>query len=182
MVKGILIKIVEICTLVNIVRRMGILWKIVGIKTRILIFFIVLFVKNIDMKLKPVRVNPKQMLILVRKSGKKKWWGKTKTRSLFISCVGNKKENCWYINTGCSNHMSDDKTVFVFLDDCKKSQVRKGDDTKLRSQGKGAVLVDSWKIVHDIMYVQGLTQNLKSLGQFTKPGYFVIFGEERRMV
>ena len=36
----------------------------------------------------------------------------------------------WFIDSGCSNHMSSSKSLFRDLDETKKSQVRFGDNSK----------------------------------------------------
>ena len=36
----------------------------------------------------------------------------------------------WFIDSGCSNHMSSSKSLFRDLDEPKKSQVRFGDNSK----------------------------------------------------
>lgn len=45
----------------------------------------------------------------------------------------------WYLDTGCSNHMSGDKTIFSSLDESYRDQVKFGNNTKVSVMGKGQV-------------------------------------------
>jgi len=49
-------------------------------------------------------------------------------------------ENIWFLDSGCSNHMTGNISMFSMLDENVKSQVTLGIDSKLSIMGKGRVL------------------------------------------
>ncbi|KAI5384172.1 hypothetical protein KIW84_071251 [Lathyrus oleraceus] len=63
----------------------------------------------------------------------------------------------WFLDSGCSNHMTGDKTWFVEFDESFKHSVRLGNSTRMAVQGKGSIRFE----------VQGITQtNLSSSKRF----------------
>ena len=49
--------------------------------------------------------------------------------------------NIWYLDSGCSNHMSGAKSSFKELDEAFKSEVTLGDDNQVQVDGKGTVAI-----------------------------------------
>ena len=49
---------------------------------------------------------------------------------IFLACKTQKviAGNIWYLDNGCSNHMTSNKNIFAFLDDSFQSEVKIGDD------------------------------------------------------
>ncbi|XP_022008160.1 uncharacterized protein LOC110904399 [Helianthus annuus] len=45
------------------------------------------------------------------------------------------KSDCWYLDSGCSNHMSGNRELFSHLDESLKKEVRTGDDKRLEVLG-----------------------------------------------
>lgn len=90
--------------------------------------------------------------------------------------------NTWYVDSGCSNHMSGNKSIFVYIDETQKKEVRTGDDKKLTVQGIGDILVDTKKgqkkKISSVYYVPGLKHNLLSVGQLLQKGYDLHFKGE----
>lgn len=70
----------------------------------------------------------------------------------------------WFINSGCSNHMSSSKSLFQDLDETKKSQVRFGDNKQVGVEGNGTVAIKTIqgnvKILQGVQYVPTLAHNL----------------------
>ncbi|XP_022041412.1 uncharacterized protein LOC110943991 [Helianthus annuus] len=92
------------------------------------------------------------------------------------------KEDCWYLDSGCSNHMTGNKGLFVKLDESLQKEVRTGDDKRLEVQGIGEVMISikgQKKKVQNVFYVKGLKHNLLSVGQLLQKGYKVEFMKER---
>ena len=78
------------------------------------------------------------------------------------------KEGIWFLDSGCSNHMTGDKTWFVELDESFKHTVRLGNSSKLAVEGRGSVRFEVEGItqtVTNVYYVPNLTNNLLSIGQ-----------------
>ncbi|KAD5508293.1 hypothetical protein E3N88_15996 [Mikania micrantha] len=88
------------------------------------------------------------------------------------------KNDIWYLDSGCSNHMTGIEESFVSLDKSVKKEVRTGDDKKLSVLGNGNVSVEiknEKKIIPDVHYVSGLKHNLLSIGQLLEKGYDIHF-------
>ncbi|PKU63413.1 Retrovirus-related Pol polyprotein from transposon TNT 1-94 [Dendrobium catenatum] len=84
----------------------------------------------------------------------------------------------WFIDSGCSNHMTGNRRLFVTLDNSIQSEVRTGDDNKLFVEGKGDILVQTRKgekKISDVFYVPNLKHNLLSVGQLNQKGYVLMF-------
>ncbi|KAI0519880.1 hypothetical protein KFK09_007341 [Dendrobium nobile] len=74
----------------------------------------------------------------------------------------------WFIDSGCSNHMTGNRRLFVTLDNSIQSEVCTGDDNKLFVEGKGDILVQirkGEKKISNVFYVINLKHNLLSVGQ-----------------
>lgn len=85
----------------------------------------------------------------------------------------------WFVDSGCSNHMSGERKWFKSIDNTKQSVVRLGNDKQVKVEGRGIVAIPTCnggtKLIHDVQYVPSLTHNLLSVGQLIKGGYSVIF-------
>ncbi|KAK8947207.1 hypothetical protein KSP39_PZI006814 [Platanthera zijinensis] len=101
--------------------------------------------------------------------------------SLFYSSLQPEAPNheIWFLDSGCSNHMSNNKHSFVHLSDRDRSEVIMGDGHIKTIEGRGTVAVTLRNGVvnhiHDVQYVPGLSQNLLSVGQLLHKGYKLIF-------
>ncbi|CAN6679013.1 unnamed protein product [Malus baccata var. baccata] len=88
--------------------------------------------------------------------------------TMFYTCMTadvNKHEDTWYIDNGCSNHMTGREDLLVNID---KRVTAKGDLMVETKQGK--------RYIRDIMFVPGLKENLLSVGQMMEHGYYLVFG------
>ena len=105
----------------------------------------------------------------------------------------NKMAGWWFLDSGCSNHMSGDQTWFLDMDTTVTSSVKLGNGTKLDVAGKGSIrlLVGQLSlIIQDVFYVPKLQTNLLSIGQLQEKNLsFVlrknicqIFHEQRGML
>lgn len=87
-------------------------------------------------------------------------------------------EEIWYLDSGCSNHMTGRKDIFISLDESHQNVVKTGDNKMLEVKGKGDILVKTKmgaKKITDVYYVSGLKHNLLSVGQLLLRGHDVIF-------
>ncbi|CAA7019223.1 unnamed protein product [Microthlaspi erraticum] len=74
----------------------------------------------------------------------------------------------WFLDSGCSNHMTGEKSWFIELDEGFKHSVRLGNGSRLPVEGKGKVRFEVegiLQVVSDVYYVPNLTNNLLSVGQ-----------------
>ena len=84
----------------------------------------------------------------------------------------------WYLDSGCSNHMAKDETIFKSIDESVKVKVRLGNGSVVESKGKGTVMVETDKgtrLIHDVLLVPSLKENLLSIGQMMERGYTLHF-------
>ena len=85
----------------------------------------------------------------------------------------------WYVDSGCSNHMSNAKSIFRTLDETAKTKVRLGDGKQLEVEGRGTIAITTeqgiTKLLCDVQYVPRLAHNLLSVGQLLNSGYSVLF-------
>ncbi|KAJ0566228.1 putative RNA-directed DNA polymerase [Helianthus annuus] len=95
------------------------------------------------------------------------------------------KEDCWYLDSGCSNHMTGNRDLFINLDESLKKEVRTGDDKRLEVIGSGEVSVSikgRTRKIPNVFYVKGLKHNLLSVGQLINKGYTILFQKDRCII
>ncbi|KAI5323652.1 hypothetical protein L3X38_032724 [Prunus dulcis] len=103
---------------------------------------------------------------------------------LFYTCFSSHKDSqdVWYVDSGCSNHMTGNKQCFVKLEEKVNSQVKLGDGKLHNVEGKGIISVQTKggipKLVYDVLYVPNLAQNLLSVGQLLQRGFLVKFEDD----
>ena len=95
-----------------------------------------------------------------------------------VSLACNVSENVcgdiWYLDSGCSNHMTGNRDVFINLDNFIQSEVKIGDDRRLPAKGCGDVLLRTKK--GDQKRISNvLNHNLLSVGQLLRNGHDVHF-------
>lgn len=100
----------------------------------------------------------------------------------------------WYLDIGCSNHMTGNKEWFVSLDESVKSKIRFANNSTVTTEGIGKVLIqrkDGKKaFITDVLYVPQMNNNLLSLGQLLQKGYVMkmehgvlkVFNSQGRMI
>jgi hypothetical protein len=90
-----------------------------------------------------------------------------------------KDDFTWYLDSGCSNHMTGNKSLFVKLDESVKGKVNFGNDNEADIMGKGtlAIKVKNGGVmyVQDTLFVPGLRHNLISIGQLNSKNYKIVF-------
>ena len=98
--------------------------------------------------------------------------------SLLMACHGKEethKKFLWYLDTGCNNHMSGEKSVFSELDEAFRDVVKFGDGSIVSVMGKGKVAIqtnrNSIQTISNILFVPDLRTNLLSVGQLQEKGY-----------
>lgn len=83
----------------------------------------------------------------------------------------------WYLDSGCSNHMTGNKNLFCDLNENFREKVKLGNDTSMSVMGKGSVKVQMNKKMQnigDVFYVPELKSNLISLGQLQDTGCAIV--------
>lgn len=77
------------------------------------------------------------------------------------------KSEVWFVNSGCTTHMSGEKSVFVDMDTSINSLVKMGYGYMVQDNGRGTIYVQTIneeKYIIDVLYVPELAQSLLSVG------------------
>lgn len=91
--------------------------------------------------------------------------------SLFITCNVSQESSSdiWFLDSGCSNHMTRNKDLFTSLDDSIQFEVNLGNDSKVPIMGKGVINVltknGERRLILDVYFMPRLKHNLMSVGQ-----------------
>ena len=84
-------------------------------------------------------------------------------------------KNKWYLNSGCSRHMTGDKEQFNKLDAKDGGHVTFGDNAKGKIIGIGEIGNPHSLSMHHVLLVDGLKHNLLSISQLCDMGNKVTF-------
>ncbi|XP_045802027.1 uncharacterized protein LOC123895611 [Trifolium pratense] len=96
---------------------------------------------------------------------------------LLMVTTNSKSDNSklWYLDTGCSNHMTGHRDWLLEFDDNFKSKVKFADDSAISVEGKGKVMVQrkngNHTFVTDVLFVPTMKHNMLSLGQLLEKGF-----------
>ena len=86
------------------------------------------------------------------------------------------RDSClWYLDNGCSRHMTGNKGLFKTLFEGKIGTVTFGDGSKSVIRGIGTVDIPGLPVFKDVWYVDGLKANLLSISQICDNGLNVLF-------
>ena len=86
------------------------------------------------------------------------------------------RDSClWYLDSGCSRHMTRNKALFKTLFKGKIGTVTFGDGSKSIIRGIGTVDIPGLPIFEDVWYVVGLKANLLSINQICDNGLNFLF-------
>ncbi|XP_073220860.1 uncharacterized protein [Cicer arietinum] len=77
----------------------------------------------------------------------------------------------WYLDSGCSMHMTGDKSKFLSLTLKEGGFVKYGDNNKGKISGVGDIGNESTAVIKNVLYVEGLKHNLLSISQLCDKGF-----------
>ncbi|XP_016651518.1 PREDICTED: uncharacterized protein LOC107881689 [Prunus mume] len=103
------------------------------------------------------------------------------TSTLFYACnaaTDVKVNHSWYIDSGCSNHMTGDERLLVNIQRNLTSKVKMGTGEIVPVAGKGTLVIDTKlgrKHIQEVMLVPGIEENLLIIGQMMEHGYYLVF-------
>lgn len=95
----------------------------------------------------------------------------------YVESHGVTRDDVWFLDSGCSNHMCGDRSLFYELDEGFTQMVKLGNHTKLSVVGKGNVrltLEGMNHLVTEVFYVPALRNNLLSVGQLQEKGLAIL--------
>ena len=101
--------------------------------------------------------------------------------TILITCnvAQESSKEVWFLDSGCSNHMSASKEIFSAIDESIKSEVKLGNDHQILVMGKVSISIRTKKgeekKIPNIYYVPGLQHSLISIGQLVQKGYNIHF-------
>ena len=107
--------------------------------------------------------------------------GFPKRTNPLLDVQGNHNANIWYLDSGCSKHMTGCKTLLRDFRICVGPNVTFGDDSQGRTEGHGS-LTNGPITFRRVSYVSGLKHNLISVSQLCDAGYEVRFRADQGMV
>jgi len=84
-------------------------------------------------------------------------------------------QHMWYLDNGCSKHMTRDKTKFFNLLLKHEGYVTYGDNNKGKILGRGTIGDKNSFLIHDVLFMEGLEHNLLSTSQLCDKAYQVTF-------
>ncbi|KAK3007873.1 hypothetical protein RJ639_014795 [Escallonia herrerae] len=101
--------------------------------------------------------------------------------SLFYACQSATKKNdeMWFLDSGCSNHMAREKSLFLNIDSTVNTKVKLG--IVVQAQGKGTIGVQTkqgTRFIRDVLLDLDLEHNLLSLGQLLENDYSLQFHDK----
>ncbi|MCI38040.1 retrovirus-related pol polyprotein from transposon TNT 1-94, partial [Trifolium medium] len=93
------------------------------------------------------------------------------------------KQEDWYLDTGCSNHMTGNKEWLVNYDSSRKSTIRFADSRTIKLEGIGDVLIkgknSNQTLITGVLYVPNMQYNLLSMGQLVEKGFTMTLGNNQ---
>ena len=91
------------------------------------------------------------------------------------------KDEVWFLDSGCSNHMVGSKDLFFDFDDTFRSSVKLGNDSKIHVMRKGNLKLfigGIVQVISDVHYLPGLSNNLRSIGQLQQKNLTILFQKD----
>ncbi|TXG68564.1 hypothetical protein EZV62_003499 [Acer yangbiense] len=93
------------------------------------------------------------------------------------ACFSTSKD-AWYVDSGYTSHMARDLSLFTSLNRTDRTKVKLGNGQIVQAAGKGIVSIHTNKgpkLIHDVLLIPDLDQNLLSVAQLLKKGYSLSF-------
>ncbi|CAL5371264.1 unnamed protein product [Camellia sinensis] len=95
----------------------------------------------------------------------------------YVEMTGARREDVWFVDSGCSNHMCGDKSLFCDLNEDFRQRVKLGNNTRMAVLGKGTVRLTVSGFTHvvsEVFFVPELKNNLLSIGQLQERGLAIL--------
>ncbi|XP_040374637.1 uncharacterized protein LOC121052819 [Rosa chinensis] len=100
-----------------------------------------------------------------------------------LTALADKRRDFWYVDNGCSRHMTGDKTWFTsFKDENKTGSVMFGDGRKANILARGTINTPGIPNLKNVLFVEGVTANLISVSHLADDYEDVWFNKQRCLV
>ncbi|GAU33426.1 hypothetical protein TSUD_380620 [Trifolium subterraneum] len=88
----------------------------------------------------------------------------------------------WYFDTGCSNHMTGNKSILTDFNKCLNTRIKLANGNFIAAEGMGNVVIQRSNgkktVIEKVLYVPGMKCNLMSVGQLLEKGFKAVFEGE----
>ncbi|GAU40816.1 hypothetical protein TSUD_398000 [Trifolium subterraneum] len=88
----------------------------------------------------------------------------------------------WYFDTGCSNHMTGNKSILTDFNKCLNTRIKLANGNFIAAEGMGNVVIQRSNgkkaDIEKVLYVPGMKCNLMSVGQLLEKGFKAVFEGE----
>lgn len=84
----------------------------------------------------------------------------------------------WFLDSGCSRHMTGDLSCFVNSSDFEGGTITFGDVSCCYLSKNGTIKLPGIPEIHDVVYIKGMTVNLLSVSQICDKGHTVVFNAD----
>jgi hypothetical protein len=89
----------------------------------------------------------------------------------FVLQAQNRRSH-WYIDSGCSKHMTEDKSIFVPLNKEKEGSIMFYNDNSVKIIGKGTISLGNKDVVpENVLLVENMKHNFLSVSQMCDEGH-----------
>lgn len=86
----------------------------------------------------------------------------------YVEMQGATRDDVWFLDSGCSNHMSGNKKWFTELDQSFRHNIKLRNDFKLTVMGKGNIRMEideRFVVIAKVFYIPELKSNLLNIRQ-----------------
>ncbi|XP_075649764.1 uncharacterized protein LOC142620250 [Castanea sativa] len=95
----------------------------------------------------------------------------------YVELNQSRREDVWFLDSGCSNHMCANKEWFLDLDEEFRHSVKLGNNSKMVVLGKDNIrlqIAGVTQVITDVFYIPELKNNLLSVGQLQERGVAIL--------
>ncbi|KAK2373515.1 hypothetical protein QL285_074546 [Trifolium repens] len=92
------------------------------------------------------------------------------------------KSDVWYFDSGCSNHMTGNRSILIDFDECLSTKIKLANNESIKAEGIGNVRIQMSNgkkaVIEKVLYVPGIQCNLLSVGKLVSKGFKVVIEDE----
>ena len=88
----------------------------------------------------------------------------------------------WYLDSGCSRHITRDRSLYKVFESKKGGNVTFGDGSKSQIKGNGIISLLGLPDIANVLYVKGLRVNMLSISQICDQDFMVLFSKGKCLV